>query len=125
MQERLQRARPLGVDLVQTIYRFVQPNTAFDLPAHTVEVGHLPGADPGRQIREEETIALGRVDTDETEMEWALVPADVDVSIDGPAVEDEDPLLEQGIEVSTGEELLGHLSACDIVHFGFPVVLQA
>jgi hypothetical protein len=67
MQERLQRARPLGVDLVQTISRFVPPDTAFDLPAPMGEVGHPPGAEPGQQIREEDTRALGRVDTNETE----------------------------------------------------------
>ena len=81
MQERLQRARPLGVDLVQTIHRFVQPDTEFDLPTHTLEIGHLQCADPGRQIREEETIALGRVDTNE--MKRALVPAIMDVRING------------------------------------------
>ena len=81
--------------------------------------------DPGRQIREEETIALGRVDTHETEMEWALVSANRDVSIDGPAVEDTDLRLEEGIEVRAGEALLGHLPAGKGVHLGLPVVLQA
>ena len=86
MQERLQRARPLGIDLVQPMHRLVQSATAFDLPAHTIEVGHLPWADPGRQVGEEETIALGRVDPHETEMEWALVsPAGTSASMARPS----------------------------------------
>jgi hypothetical protein len=65
------------------------------------------------------------VDPDETEREWALGPADMDVCIDGPAVEDEALLLEQGLEGRTGDELRGHLPACAIVHWGLPVVFSA
>jgi hypothetical protein len=52
MQERLHRTWPLGVDLVQAVYRLVQLDAEFDLPAHPVQVGDLPRAEPWWEIRE-------------------------------------------------------------------------
>ena len=56
MQEGLQGAGSFGVDRIQAIHRLVQPDTAFPLPAHPVEVSDLPWADPGRQMRQEKTV---------------------------------------------------------------------
>ena len=62
MQERLHRAGALGVDLVQAMYRFVQLDAQFHLPADPVEIGHLPGTEAGWEIGEKKAIALRRVD---------------------------------------------------------------
>jgi len=48
----------------------------------------------------------------------------MDVGINGPAIQDEDRLLDEGIEVSAREELAGHLPARDIVDLRLPVVLE-
>jgi hypothetical protein len=125
LQERLQRARPLGVDLVQTIPRLVQPDPEFDLPAHTVASGHLQWAEPRRPVREENAGAFRRLDADEPEVQRLRGPADMDIGIQGPAGEAEELRLEEGIKVSAREELLGHLPMCDVVNLGLPVVLQA
>ena len=125
MQERLQGTRLLGVDLVEAVHRLVQPDAEFDLPAHPVEVGDLQWAEPRWQVREEKAVALRGLDTDEPEMQRVLRPTHMDVGINGPAIEDEGVLLEEGIEVGAGEELLGDLPAGDIVHLGLPVVFQA
>jgi hypothetical protein len=55
-------------------------------PVHPVEVGDLPRADPQRQIREEEAIALGRVEPDQAEMERVLGASHMHIGIGGPAV---------------------------------------
>src|ERR687888_2133758 len=102
MQERLHRTGALGIDLVQTVDRLVPSEAQFDLPAHAVEVGHLPRPDPGWQIREEETIAFRRVDADKTEMQGVLGATHMPIGINGPAIEDEDVLLEEHIEVGPG-----------------------
>ena len=63
MQERLQGARPLSVDLVQMVHRRVQLDAGFHFPADAVQVDHLPRPDLGRKIREEEAIAPKCLDT--------------------------------------------------------------
>jgi hypothetical protein len=102
-QERLERTRALGVDLVEAVPRLVQPDAECALPAHTVAIGDLPRAEPWGQVREEKAVALRGGDTDEPEMQRWLRPTPMDVGITGPAVEDEDLRLEEGLEVRAGE----------------------
>jgi hypothetical protein len=47
------------------------------------------------------------------------------VGVNGPAVEDEDVVLDEGIEVGPREELLGDVSPGEIINLGLPVVLEA
>ena len=54
-----------------------------------------------------------------------LLPADMDIGINRPAVQAQDVIRQEGIEVGPGEERLGHLPAGDVIHLGLPVVLQA
>ena len=76
------------------------------LPAHTVEVGDLPRAEPWGQVREEKAVALRGLDADEPEMKHWLRPTYMDVGIHGPAIEDDGLRLDEGIEIRAGEELL-------------------
>jgi hypothetical protein len=103
MQERLQGAGPLGVNLVQAVHRLIQSNAQFDFPAHAVEVRDLPRPNPRRQIREEETIALGRVNPDEAEMQGMFGIPHMHIGIEGPAIEHEDLFLQEDIKVGPGE----------------------
>jgi len=89
MQERLQGAGPLGVNLVGAVHRLVQPDAECDLPAHAVEVSDLPWVNPRRRIRQEETVSLGGLDADKTEMQRVLVPAHMHIGVNGAAVEDQ------------------------------------
>jgi hypothetical protein len=68
VQKRFQGAGPRGVYRVQAMHGLVSPDAALDLPAHPVEVSDLPRANPGRQIRQEETGALRGVDPDEAKV---------------------------------------------------------
>jgi hypothetical protein len=61
-------------------------------------------------------VELRRVYSHEMEMERALVPADMDVRTDGPAVEDQDVVFKECIKVGPGEKLLGDLPPRDMVH---------
>jgi hypothetical protein len=124
IQESLEGTRLLGVDLVEAIHRRVQPDAEFDLPAHAVEVADLQRAEPGGQVGEEKAVAFRGLNADNSEMKRLLRLAHMDVGIDGPAIQDEDLLREEGIEVRAGEELLGDLPAGDIVDVGLPGVLQ-
>jgi hypothetical protein len=49
-------------DRIQALHRLLQFHAAFHLPAHPVQVDHLSRANPGREIREEETVAWGGLD---------------------------------------------------------------
>src|SRR6266487_1253152 len=102
MQERLHRTGALGIDLVQAVHRLIQSDAQLDFPADAVEISHLPRADPGREIREEEAIPLRRVNPDEAEMQGVLGTPYTYICINGAAIEDEEILLEQGIEVGSG-----------------------
>ena len=88
MQERLQGARPFGVDRVQAVHRLVQPDAEFHFPAYPVEVGDLPWANAGREVRQEETVAFRGLDPDEPERQRVLVTTDMHIGVNGPAVED-------------------------------------
>ena len=95
-QERLQGAWPLGIDRVQPVHRLVQPDAEFHLPAHAVEVGDLPRADPRGQIREEETVAR------RVEMSGCLAPPTcTSASMARPSRTC--VLFQEGIEVSAGK----------------------
>ena len=63
LQEGLQGARLFGIDRVPAVPRLIQPEAQVDLPAHAVKVGPLPWADPGRQIRQENTVPFGGLDS--------------------------------------------------------------
>jgi hypothetical protein len=125
MPERFHRAGALGLDLVQAVHRFIQPNAQFDLPTDPIEVRDLPWPKPRGQIGEEKAIALWRMDPYEAQMQGPLGPPDMPVGINGMAVEEQDLLLQESIEVGPGEELLGEVTARDMVHFRPPVVFQA
>jgi hypothetical protein len=116
MEERLHRAGAFGVDLVQSVHGLVHLHTQFDFPPHAVEVNHLSRADLGGEIRQEEAIALGRVDPNKAEMQRMLGVPHLDVSINGPTIEGEDVAVQEGVEVGPGEEFLGDLSAGNGVH---------
>jgi hypothetical protein len=119
MQERLQGTGTLGVDLVQAVHGLVHLDAQFDLPPHTVEVGYLPGANPGREVRQEETVARRRVDADEAEMPRVLRAPHPDVSINGPAIKGEDMVLAESVEVGPGEEFLGDVATGKMADLGF------
>jgi len=46
MQERLHGTGALRIDLVQAVYRLVQADAQFHLPAHPIEGGDLPWPKP-------------------------------------------------------------------------------
>ena len=125
IQESLEGTRLLGVDLVEAIHRRVQPDAAFDLPAPAGEVGDLPRAEPGGQVREEKAVALRGLNADQSELKRLLRPAPRDVGINGPAIQDADLRRAEGIEVRAGEELLGDLPTGAIIYLRVPVVLEA
>ena len=122
MQQRLEGTRSLGVNLVQAVDRLVQLDAELHLPAHAVEVGNLPRADPWREVGEEEAIPCRRLHADQAERQGVRAPATRHVGVNRPALEDEGLVREQGIEVGAGEELLGDLPPGDVVHLGLPVV---
>lgn len=125
MQERLQGAGPFGVNRVEAVLQLVQLDAAFDLPAHPVEVRHLPWADPGREIGEEETMTFRGLDADEAQLHGILAFADRHIGVNGPAVEEQDLVLTENIEVSPPLELLGDLPARERVDLGLPVLFEA
>jgi hypothetical protein len=125
MQERLHGTRPLGVDLVEAVDGLVQLDAEFHLPSDPIKVGHLPGAEAGREIRQEEAVPLRRVDADEAEMQRVLGVPHADVGINGPAIKDEEALLDEGVKVSAGEEFFGDVTAGDTVHLGLPIIFEA
>ena len=90
MQEGLQGARLLGVDRVEAVHRLVQPEAEFHLPAHPVEVSHRVRADPGREIREEETIAFRGLNPDEAQMQRSFPFTDMYIGIHGPTIKAKD-----------------------------------
>jgi hypothetical protein len=72
MQEGCHRPGPLGLHWVQARYGCVQADAQVHLPADPAEVGHLPGADAGRELRQEDAVPLGRVDADEAAIQRGL-----------------------------------------------------
>ena len=124
MQEGLQGARPLGVNRIQAIDRLIQPDAEFHLPAHPIEVGDLPRADPRGQVRQEEAVPLRGLDPHETQRQCVRPPADMHIGVDDLAIEAQNLLFEQRIEVGPREELLRDLPARDIVHLRLPVLFQ-
>src|SRR5919199_317806 len=124
MQERFHRAGALGIDLVQAVDRLIQFDAQFHLPADPIEVGDLPWPKPRGQIRQEKAIALRRVDPHEAQMQGLFGPPDMRIGINRVAVEDQDVLLEEGIEVGPGEELLGDVAAREMIHLGLPIVFE-
>jgi hypothetical protein len=125
VQERLYGTGTLGIDLVQAVHGLVHLDAQFDLPSDPIEVGYLPGANPGREVRQEEAVALRRVDADEAQMQRVLRAPHPDVRINGPAIKDEDLVLEESVEVGTGEEFLGDVAAGNMVDLGLPVSFEA
>jgi hypothetical protein len=125
MQARLQGAGPLGVNHVEAVHRRVQLHAEFDLPAHPIEVSHLSWADPGRKIGEEEAMPFRSLDADEAQRPCLFAFADMHISVNGPAVQDQDVVRDEGVEVSPPKERLGDLSTCDRVDLGLPVIFEA
>jgi hypothetical protein len=125
MEEGFHRTGALGIDLVETVDRRIQPEAAFDLPADTVHVGHLPRPNPRREIREEQAIPFRREDPNEAEMQGMLGPPHMHLGSNGPAVEEQEVLIEERIEVGPRAELLGDVAAREIVDLGLPVVFEA
>src|SRR5918997_3593639 len=124
MQERFHRAGALGIDLVQAVDRLIQFDAQFDLPADPIDVGDLPWPKPRGKIRQEKAIALRRVDPHEAPMQGLFGCPDMRIGINRVAVEDEDVLLEEGVEVGPGEELLGDVAAREMIHFWLPIVFE-
>jgi hypothetical protein len=115
MHEGLQGAWWFGIDRVQSVHRRIQPEAQFDLPAHAVKVGHLPWADPGRQIRQEHTVPFGGLDSHQAQGQGVAPAADLHIGVNDPSIQAQALLLEQRIDVAPWEELLEHLPTGNIV----------
>jgi len=124
MQARLQGARPFGVARVPAVHRLGQPEAEVHLPAHPVEVGNLPRAKAGREVRQEDTGALRGLDPDEAEKPRVLVTTAMPIGVNSPPVEDKRVVRQEGIDVGPRTKLLRDLSSGARVHLRLPVLCE-
>src|SRR6267142_6675611 len=125
MQEGLQRAWPFSVDRVPAVDGLIQPDAECHLPAHAVQVSDLPRPDPWGEIRQEKAVPLRGLHPYEAQRQCVAAPTDMHIGVNDPAIEDQDLLLTQYVEVSPWEELLRDLPARPVVHLRLPVRFQA
>jgi hypothetical protein len=106
MQEGFQPAGLFGVDGVEAVHRRVEPDAEFHLPAHAGEVGHLPWPDPWGEIGQEKTIPFRGLHSHQPQGQGVAPPAHMDIGVYGAAIQDQRLVVQQGIEVGPGKELL-------------------
>lgn len=115
IQERVQGARPLGVDHVQIVDRFVQPDDPFHGPAHPIEVRNLLWSDSEGQIRQKDTAPLGDRKPYEAYSHSHFRLPDINFVVPNLNIEPLGFLREQGIKVGTREKLSGKLPPRKII----------
>jgi hypothetical protein len=86
MQERLQRAGSCSVDGVEAVHRLVQLEAPCHLSAPAGQVGDLPRADAGGQMRQEATVPLRGFDPHEAERQRLRPLADLPIGIHDSAI---------------------------------------